>query len=198
MFEKMILLKSAFLIAVSVFLNLNIYSQSTSAKKFENAVEYLMTNKEKLASVWLSLVNDNSAKGVDYKKIIGSRMEFFISDTLSPRGLLPFIDSLKKDKSIIGLTESGIDSLIALNEQSGFEPYSDSLLKSIIGTGKLNQHKYFKIAFSEPFKNTVRAELWYTYFGNGYRTRFGDSLMILFWFNADSTIRKVYFIRAIK
>lgn len=185
-------------IALTLFLNINIYSQNTSAKKFENAVEYLLANKEKLASVWLSLVNNNSAKVFDYKKIIGPRMEFFISDTVSSRGLLPFIDSLKKDKSLIGLTESGIDSLIAINEQSRFEPHSDSLLKSIIITKKVNQYRDFKIVFSEPFKNTLRAELWYTYFGNGHRSRFGDALMILFWFNDDSTIKKIYYIRAIK
>ena len=174
------------------------YCQVTVHSKFENAIKYFLENKEELSMLWLSLVRDNSASVFDYKKIIGPKMEFFISDSVSPRGLFPFKDSLKADKNILGLTESGIDSLIAIDEQSGFQPHSDSVLKSLIITKGVNQYRDFKIVFSKPFKNTLRAELWYTYFGNGHRTRFGDSLMILFWFNVDSTIKKVYFIRAIK
>ena len=179
-------------------LHISSYCQVTAQSKFENAINYFLDNKEKLSRLWLSLVGDNSASVVDYNKIIGPKMEFFISDSVSPRGLLPFEDSLKADKNIIGLTDSGIDSLIAINERAGFQAHSDSLLKSLIITKGVNQYRDFKIVFSEPFKNTLRAELWYTYFGNGHRIRFGDSLMILFWFNVDSTVKKVYFIRAIK
>ena len=194
----MLILKLILSIILITFLRINSYCQEPAHSKFENAINYFLDNKEKLSRLWLSLVKDNSASVFDYKKIIGPKMEFFISDSVSPRGLLPFKDSLKTDKNIIGLSDSGIDSLIALDEQSKFQPHSDSVLKSLIITKGVDQYKDFKIVFSEPFKNTLCAELWYTYFGNGHRTRFGDSLMILFWFNVDSTIKKVYFIRAIK
>ena len=194
----MMILKLISTIILITLLRINSYCQEPVQSKFENAINYFLENNENLARLWLSLVKDNSASVFDYQKIIGQKMEFFISDTLSMRGLLPFKDSLNADKNLIGLTESGIDNLIAIDKQSKFEPHSDSLLKSLIITKEVNQYKDFKIVFSEPFKNTLRAELWYTYFGDGHRTRFGDSLMILFWFNVDSTIKKVYFIRAIK
>jgi len=194
----MTIIKSILAIMLSAFLSLTTYSQNSSTKKFENAIDYLLANKEKLGSLWLALVNDNSARVFDYKKIIGSKMEFEISDTLSPRGILPFSDSLKADSHFLNITPKGVDSLIKLDEESLFNPHSDSLLDTILVEKNLKQLRDFRIVFSEPLKNTLRAELWYTYFGRGHRTRFGDSIMILFWFNIYSTIKKVYFIRAIK
>jgi hypothetical protein len=173
-------------------------AQTDYGKQLESAVNYLLNNKEELAKVWLSLVKDNSANAFDYKKIIGQKLDFEISDTLSPRGLQPFTDSLRKDKIVLALSEAGIDSLITIDRSSSFAPYSHLQLKHLLQAMAVERNKDFKIVFSQPVINTLRAELWYTYFGRGIRTRFGDSVMILFVFDDKAKIKKVYFKRAIK
>lgn len=188
-------------ISVAVFVgffNTSANCQESSQEKLETAVRYLMNNKEQLALVWMSHVKNNSAKVFDYKKIIGNKMEFEVTDTLSPRGLFPFIDSLKKDENLIDLTDSEIDSLIVLDKKNHFKAYSDSAFNAYLFKNKLKEKKDFKIVFSEPVGNTLRAELWYTYFGREHYTLFGDAIMILFFFSDEQQIKKVYFIRAIK
>jgi hypothetical protein len=173
-------------------------AQNIFEKELENGVNYLLNNKQKLASVWLSLIKENSATFFDYKKIIGQELDFEISDTLTPRGLLPFVDSLRKDKILLNLSDEEIDNLIIVDQNTRFKPYINQHLKSLLQTSGLKEDKDFKIVFSEPIRNTLAGELWYTYLGRGLRTRFGDSIMILFVFDDKGCIKKVYFSRAIK
>jgi hypothetical protein len=156
-----------------------------------------MSNKKDLAAAWLINVDDNTADGFDYKKIIGDSMEFEITDTLSAKGLMSFLEILRADSQNTGLGHDEIEKMDMTYKQSSSTPHADTFLKKILIQKDLQYPKNFKIGFSEPQENSLRADLWHTYFSHSYKNRFGDTLMILFLFNADGTVKKWYFQRVI-
>ena len=173
-------------------------AQKSTSNNIESSINYLCTNGSLIAAKWLSMVKDNSADYFKYDQILKDGMRFRISDTFYIRGLSYFKDTLNYYGDSVEMSNAEILDPKLYSKYDNYRPYKDSLFESLVIQKNLNIPADFIIGFSKPIKDFIICELWYKEFGQGYRAKFGDSLLILFLFNSDASIRKVYFKRSIK
>jgi len=172
-------------------------SQQTELNNFESALIYLTANKKQLAAKW---VNTRFEKKQDLEKtneLLKSGLNFKVPDTFHIRGIRMFKDTIAYYKDYIKVFNG---STIPDNYSNleYFEAYSDSASAHMINKLGLNINSDFIIGFSKPRKDYLVCEIWSSTYGKGYKTRFGEALMVLFLFNDDSSVKKVYFKRIIK
>ncbi|HMK16762.1 MAG TPA: hypothetical protein VK492_01070 [Chitinophagaceae bacterium] len=172
--------------------------KSTFNNNLESAINYLSTNRDLLATKWLSMVNNNSGNYYKYDQILKDGMKFRISDTFYIRGISYFKDTLSFYGDSVDISTAEILNPNLYSKYDSYKPSRDSLFDDLIRQKGLNLSADFIIGFSKPIKDFIVCELWYKEFGQGYRAKFGDSIIILFLFNRDSSIRKIYFKRIIK
>ena len=166
------------------------HGQDPSLKAFETAVDYLCNNKHLLADKWREIASWSKS---NYNEVLENGLNFKVADTFFIRSITYFSDSLAFYRDgIPGLGPFPLDKGLP-SEYAAFEPYKDPDAEKIIKDRKVNTDTDFVIGFSKPFKDFVVCELWYKYYGQRYKNRFGESLRILFLFNTDGSIKKVYY-----
>jgi hypothetical protein len=161
-----------------------------SLKNLEMAISYLSENKNFLAQKWLSVIQKNSKNFEKYKEILKNGLDFKVSDTFSIRSISYFKDSLEYYSK-----EVGADLFL---ENEYFMPYKDSNVEKLNSAKSINIDTSFTVGFSMPLNKFVICEIWYKDYGQNFKPKFGQSLIILFLFNKNSTIKSIHFRRIIR
>ena len=167
------------------------YAQDSVQSKISISIDYLMSNKDAVASRWRSLVKEYRRRPLPYVKDLKSDIQFVFSDTFSYRSISNFDDSLY-------LYEKANDTGLIFNSEhiipkcEIYDPYRDQILANTIKEKVQNIDYNFVVGFSKPCGNFIVCSIWHKEFGNRFKIVFGEWLLTLFQFNDDGTLKRVF------